>query len=56
MMMMMMMIWVSVGLGKQNMNASATGSLDNYELKQRKPWFDEECSKLFDGRKQPKLQ
>ena len=27
-----------------------------YELKQHKPWFDEECSRLLDHRKQDKLQ
>jgi hypothetical protein len=31
-------------------------SLGYYELKQRKPWFDEGCSKLLDQRKQAKLQ
>jgi hypothetical protein len=31
-------------------------SLDYYELKQRKPWFDEGCSELLDQRKQAKLQ
>jgi len=40
---------------KENMKASATESLD-YELKQHKPWFDEECSKLLSERKQAKLQ
>jgi hypothetical protein len=31
-------------------------SLDYYELKQHKPWFDEGCSELLDQRKQAKLQ
>jgi hypothetical protein len=37
------------------MKASATESLGYYELKQHKPWFDEECSKFLDQRKQAKL-
>jgi hypothetical protein len=35
---------------------SAKDSLDYYELKMHKPWFDEGCSKLIDQRKQAKLQ
>jgi hypothetical protein len=35
---------------------SAQESLGYCESKHRKPWFDEECSKLFDRRKQAKLQ
>jgi hypothetical protein len=31
-------------------------SLGYCEPKHHKPWFDEECSKLFDGRKQAKLR
>jgi len=27
-----------------------------YEMKQHKPWFDEECSQFLDQRKQDKLQ
>jgi hypothetical protein len=27
----------------------------HYELKKHKPWFDEECSKLLDQRKQARL-
>jgi hypothetical protein len=38
------------------MKASATETVGNYDLKQHKPWFDEECSKLLDQRKQAKLQ
>jgi hypothetical protein len=34
----------------------AQESLGYCESKHRKPWFDEECSKLVDGRKQAKLQ
>jgi hypothetical protein len=29
---------------RENMKSSATESLGCYELKQHKPWFDEECS------------
>jgi hypothetical protein len=32
---------------KENIKASATESLDYHLLKQHKPWFDEECSKLI---------
>jgi hypothetical protein len=45
--------WKSI---KENVKASATESPDYYELKQHKPWFDEECSKLLYQRKQAKLQ
>jgi hypothetical protein len=41
---------------KQNINASTTESLRCYELKQHKPWFDEECSKLLYQRKWAKLK
>jgi hypothetical protein len=34
----------------------AKASLDYYELKKHKPWFDKGCSKLLDQRKQAKLQ
>jgi hypothetical protein len=34
----------------------ANGSLGYYELKKHKPWFNKECSKLLDERKQVKLQ
>jgi hypothetical protein len=40
---------------KEYMKASATESLDSCELQQSKPWFDEECSKLLERRKQEKL-
>jgi hypothetical protein len=39
-----------------NINISAKESLGYLELKKRKPWFDEECTKLLDQRKQAKLQ
>jgi hypothetical protein len=31
-------------------------SLGYHRLKRNKPWFDDECSKLIDQRKQAKLQ
>jgi hypothetical protein len=41
---------------KESIKASATESLDYYELKQQhKLWFDECCFKLLDQRKQVKL-
>jgi hypothetical protein len=39
----------------ENMKASTIESLDYCELKQHKPWFDEECSKLLHEKKQAKL-
>jgi hypothetical protein len=41
---------------RENIKTSAKESLDHYELQQHKPWFDDECSKLIDRRKQAKLQ
>jgi hypothetical protein len=41
---------------RENMKTSAKESLGHYDLQQRKPWFDDECSKLIDRRKQAKLQ
>jgi hypothetical protein len=41
---------------KEKMGISANESLDYFELKKRKPCFDEGCSKLVDPRKQAKLQ
>jgi hypothetical protein len=37
---------------KENIKISAKESLHYYELKKHKTWFDEECSKLLDQRKQ----
>jgi hypothetical protein len=37
---------------RQNIKISAKESSGYYELKNHKPWFDEECSKLLDQRKQ----
>jgi hypothetical protein len=45
------------GLGKVlEYESSATQRLGYYELKQHKSWLGEECSKLFDQRKQAKFQ
>jgi hypothetical protein len=41
---------------RENIKASAKDSLGHYELLQHKQWFDDECSKLIDRRKQAKLQ
>jgi hypothetical protein len=35
----------------ENMRASPIASLGYCDFKQRKPWFDEECSKLLGERK-----
>jgi hypothetical protein len=59
MMMMMMMMWTALGAWesfRESMKALAIDSQVYYELKQHKPWFDEECSKLLFYRKQTKLQ
>jgi len=42
------------GNTKQNIKTSAKPSLDLYELKQHKPWFEEECSGFLHQRKQVK--
>jgi hypothetical protein len=41
---------------RENINILAQESLGYCEPKHRKPWFDEECSKLVDRRRQAKLQ
>jgi hypothetical protein len=41
---------------RENSKITAQESLGYCEPKQRKPWFDEGCSKLIDQRKQAKLQ
>jgi hypothetical protein len=41
---------------EENIKISAKDSLDNYELKKHKPWFDQGCLQLLDQRKQAKLQ
>ena len=40
---------------KENIKISAKESLNLSELKQHKPWFDEECVGFLDQRKQPKI-
>jgi hypothetical protein len=39
----------------ESIKISAKESLGLYERKQHKPWFDEECSKCLDQRKQAKM-
>jgi hypothetical protein len=41
---------------KESIKISAKDSLGLYERKRHKPWFDEECSKFLDQRKQAKMQ
>jgi len=41
---------------KENIKTSGQGSLGLHELKQHKPWFDEECLRFLDQRKQAKMQ
>jgi hypothetical protein len=41
---------------RENINTSAKDNLGCHGLKHNKPWFDDECSKLTDQRKQDKLQ
>jgi hypothetical protein len=41
---------------RENTKIPAKESLGYYELKKRKPWFDEARSELVDQRKQAKLQ
>ena len=41
---------------KENNKTSAKKSLGLYELKQHKPWFDEEYLGILDQRKQAKMQ
>ena len=40
---------------EEDIKTSATDSLGLYELKQHKSWFDEECLRIFDQRKQAKM-
>jgi hypothetical protein len=40
---------------RENIKISAQEGLGYCESKHRKPWFDEECSKLVDKRNQAKL-
>jgi hypothetical protein len=41
---------------RENINISAKECIGHCEAKRHKPWFDGECSKLVDRRKQAKLQ
>ena len=41
---------------KENIKTSAKESLGLHELKQNKPWFDEECFGFLDQRKRAKMQ
>jgi hypothetical protein len=41
---------------KENIKTSAKDSLGYHSLQHNTPWFDDECSKLIDQRKQAKLQ
>ena len=41
---------------KENIQTSVKESLGLHELKQNKPWFDEECSGFLDQWKRAKLQ
>ena len=41
---------------KENIKTSTKESLGLHELKQHKPWFDEECLRFLDQSKQTKMQ
>ena len=41
---------------KENIKTSAKESLGLHELKQHKPWFDEECLGFLDQRKEANMQ
>jgi hypothetical protein len=41
-------VWETI---RENSKISVKESLDYYELKKHKPWFNERCSKLLDQRK-----
>ena len=45
--------WESI---KENIKTSATQSLGMHEMKQYKPWFDEECLSILDQKMQAKMQ
>ena len=47
------MVWLNI---KEIIKTSAKESLGLHELKQHKPWFDEECLGFLDQRKQAKMQ
>jgi len=41
---------------KENIKTSAKEILGLYDMKQHKPWFDEECFPFLDKRKQANMQ
>jgi len=45
--------WESI---KENIKTSPTECLGMHEMKQHKPWFDEECLRILDQRKQGKME
>jgi hypothetical protein len=45
--------WESI---RENIKTSAKESIGYHRLKRNKAWFDDECSRLIDQRKQAKLQ
>jgi hypothetical protein len=52
-----MIVRTYTGLEKAlNIKTSAKESLGRYELKQQKPWLDEECLRFLDQRKKTKTQ
>jgi hypothetical protein len=40
---------------RENIKIQAKESLDYYEMREHKPWFDKGCSKLLHQKKQAKL-
>jgi ribosome biogenesis GTPase A len=47
---------VDINRAWENIRFSVKSNLGHYKLKQYKPWFDEECSKLLARWKQAKLR
>jgi hypothetical protein len=45
-------VWESI---KENIKTSTTESLGMHEMKQHKPWFDEEYLGILEQRKQAKI-
>jgi hypothetical protein len=46
-------VWENI---KENFKTSAKNSLSPYELKQHKPWFNEDCLRFLEQTKQAKMQ
>jgi hypothetical protein len=46
-------VWENI---KENIKTPDKESLGLYELKQNKPWFDDECSQFLDQREEAKMQ